>query len=290
MSTTSNNSIKKENEILGYWTDERKRNAKPKPLPRLSLSKDFNEALFQPSGNLSVVPPNVSALENLDNLKSNLAAQYIATPVATPASWPYSCNGKLFFKWKGGDYVGSAGSIYLEVLLTAGHNVYDEGEWSTDFLYDPGYPVYGKSWGTSRAAIFTAWRDNTNYAYDYAMLLTSTSMQEVGSMGTLLNYSPNGKTWTSFGYPARSPYPGNQMFQTTGSCVSFANGIIGMSNNDMTQGASGGNWWTNYNGQNYVNGVNSFGYDSQPTTMYGPYLNGSDFNTLLTCVATGNCQ
>ncbi len=114
-------------------------------------------------------------------------------------------------------------------------------------------------------------------------------MQEVGSMGSITGLSPTGLTWSAYGYPAAPPYPGNQMYVATGSYVSGTSQIT-MNNNDMTQGSSGGNWLTNYSGQNCVNGVQSHRNSSQPTYAVSPYLNTNDFQTLLQCAATGQCN
>ena len=274
-------------ELQEYWTEERRASAKPKPMPSL------DEAVLRPTptGRILAVPPNMP----LDQIKhpegeyqqdKTAASTCPATAVTNTTTWPNTCNGKLFFNWKGSAWVGSAGSILLEVLLTAGHNVYDEGEWSTDFLYYPAYPNWGKSWGWSRAAVFTAWQNNTDYKYDYAMILTSSSMAEVGSWGYVYNLAPS--SWKAFGYPGNSPYSGDQMYQTTGTYAGGGN-PMGMNNNDMQSGSSGGNWIATYQGQQvYANGVNSY-HTSTPCVEYSPYFDSS-FAVLLQCVTTGNCQ
>src|SRR6267154_1746321 len=271
-----------------YWTEERRASAKPKPMPIVEPDNKRKADAKTVEGPLQITTPNISAADFLAGTQKKSVSDLAATPVPTPASWPYSCNGKLFFTWQGNDYVGSAGSIFLEVLLTAAHNIYDGGEWSTNILYYPGYPVYGQSWGWTRTAIFTAWQNNNDFAYDYAMILTSTSMAPVGSMGSIRNLSPQGLTWTAIGYPAAAPYPGNQMYQTTGAYISGTTQIT-MANNDMTRGSSGGNWLTSQAGVNYVNGVQSHRPSNQPTVAVSPYLNNTDFLNLLQCVSTGNC-
>lgn len=297
--TSSREQDKSTEELQEYWTEERRSNAKPKPMPVISEEKTGEDDDDQDQGSPVVTPPNTSIVNIAGLYPSDAPGRLalkgkgfgpnvLAQPVTTPASWPYSCNGKLFFSWNGGDYVGSAGSIFLEVLLTAGHNIYDEGQWSTNFLYYPGYPVYGKSWGWTRAAVFTAWQSG-NFDYDYAMILTSSSMAEVGSIGAITSVPPTGLTWSAYGYPSAAPYPGNQMYVATGSYVSGTSQIT-MNNNDMTQGSSGGVWLTNYNGQYGVNGVQSHRLNSQPTYAISPYLNTNDFQTLLQCAATGQCN
>lgn len=274
-------------EIHDAWTMERRKQAIPKPLPEVPA------ALPEGSGQKPWVDQTpVATQANItakDRLKAeNFTRVELAVPVDTPTESPYRCNGKLFFSWKGKDYVGSAGSIYLDVLLTAAHNVYDEGEWSDEFIYYPAYPDCDKSWSWSRAAIFTAWKNNTDYAYDYAMIQTNNPMENVGSMSCILNLSPVDRTWVAYGYPAVSPYPGNQMYQTAGNYVAGGS-IITMDNNDMTQGSSGGNWITQHQGRSYVNGVQST-RGAKATYANSPYLGRIDFDALVNCVTTGNCE
>ncbi|MCH9638852.1 MAG: hypothetical protein K0U40_05100 [Betaproteobacteria bacterium] len=293
MKTISHEPSKLRAEIDKYWSEERREKAIPKPLPEppQTIVGDDTEAPWLDQIPV-VTPPNISAKDRLKSEK--FTRSQLADPVTTPEVYPYRCNGKLFFCWQGKDWVGSAGSIYLDVLLTAAHNIYDEGEWSDMFLYYPAYPdlinpgLKRKSWGWSRAAIFTAWKNSTNFAFDYAMLLTDSSMKEVGSQGYITNLPPQDRIWTAYGYPSAAPYPGNQMFQTAGNYVS-GNTIITMQNNDMTKGSSGGNWITQHKGKNYVNGVQST-RGSKATYANSPYLDNMDFEDLVKCVTKGNCE
>lgn len=280
-------SSKEAEEILAqlqeYWTPERRENATPKPMPvrQEELRREEPTATGEPSFQHPHRPEGEE-----DKRESAAAAGCPATKVTSTTTWPNCCNGKLFFDWKGQSYVGSAGSITLEVILTAGHCVYDEGEWSTNFLYYPAYPDLGRSWSWKRAAVFKAWQTSNNYAYDYAMLLTSSSMAAVGSWGWVYNLAPS--AWKAFGYPGNSPYPGNQMYQTSGAYVG-GSPVMGMNNNDMHSGSSGGNWIATYQGQQlYANGVNSH-HTGTACVEYSPYFDES-FANLLKCVTTGVCS
>lgn len=287
MSTSSQENNDKSDEELGeYWTEERREQAIPKPFPIVEEEPVEGEPVD--GGETQFTPPNTTVEPREESSDSAvLTPAVLATPVPTPAQWPWSANGKLFFDWKGNSYVGSAHSVYVNMLLTAGHNVYDQGEWSTNFLYYPAYPLWGKSWGWTRAAVFTAWQQG-NYAYDYATILPSSLLTEVGSVGAVTSLSPAGRSWTAVGYPAAAPYPGNQMYETTGSYVSGSS-IITMSNNDMTQGSSGGSWLTSYNGFLYVNGVQSH-RTSNPTQAMSPYIATNDYNNVVQCALTGSCR
>lgn len=282
MKTLITKNKKSHQETLEYWTEERKASAKRKP-HRIIPPNKSNSAGAQPKGKVRVGQHNVSVFDNIELLKDVDSTDFLAKPVARPGKWPNSCNGKLYFTWKGQDYVGSAGSIYLEVLLTAAHNIYDEGAWSTNILYDAGHQERGKVWSYTSAVISGEWMNNENYAYDYSMILTDSSMKSVGSIAPITNYSPIGKNWIAYGFPADNPYPGDKMYKTRGKCVSYVDGIIGMDHNDMTKGSSGGNWKTKYGGggQFYVNSVNSHGVQGEPSTMYGPYLDTWSFYLML---------
>jgi len=260
MSTTSSKNNKTHAEIEAFWTQENRDAAIPKPLPEAPTELG-NIPLPNIPQNPIGTPPNTSINDiNRDiEIKAGLAI-----PVASPKTYPWSCNGKLFFTWKGTKYVGSAGSILNEVLLTAAHNIYDEDEWSDDFYYYPAYPEYGKRWSWSRVAIFTAWKDHQDFAYDYAMILTNTSMKEVGSLGCLRDLPAKGRTWTAIGYPAEPPYAGNTM-------------------------SSGGNWVTKVGGKDFVNGVQST-RGGAPSYANSPYIKNEDYLKLLTCVSTDTCN
>lgn len=286
MKTVCKEPVRSLTSIEEFWTKERMLEAIPKPLPVYhanDAAPDNNTAKTR--GPLRISPPNTSAKERLKSPTSG--STKLAKPVEDPTDIPNIYNGKLFFTWKGTHYVGSAGSIYLDVLLTAAHNIYDEGEWSDNFMYYPAYPDFGKSWSWSRAAIFEAWQNKTDFAYDYGMLLTDQPMSDVGSMASIQGLPLADRSWTAYGYPAAIPYPGNSMYKTTGNYVSGEN-IVTMNNNDMTQGSSGGSWITHYKGKAYVNGVQST-RGEQTNFANSPYLDSVDFEALLDCVATGNC-
>ena len=284
MSTTSSKNNKSHAEIEAFWTQENRDAAKPKPLPELPAGFDDISLPKEPKNPIGT-PPNAS----INDINKDIEIiTGLAIPVKSPQASPWSCNGKLFFTWKGKKWVGSAGSILNEVLLTAAHNIYDEGEWADNFYYHPAYPEYGKRWSWTRVAIFNAWKDHRKFAYDYAMILTNTSMADVGSLGCVRNISPKGRTWTAIGYPAKTPYPGNKMYRTTGDYVTGTS-IITMNNNDMTKGSSGGNWVIKIGGNSYVNGVQSTrgGADSYANS---PYIDNDDYIKLLNCVSADVCN
>ncbi len=280
MSKTSCITNKKLEEVESYWTKERRDSATPKPLPD-HPGGDLPESMWPLSP--IITPPNTSIEDEDMDERIDLR---LADPVISPTLMPWKCNGKLFFTWKKKDYVGSAGAIFLEVLLTAGHNIFDEGEWSDNFYFYPSYPVGGKSFSWDRAAVFTAWQKRADFAFDYAMLLMNKKMDS--SIGCVRDLPRKGRTWTAIGYPSEPPYPGNQMYKTVGDYVS-GDSVITMSNNDMTKGSSGGSWLTTLKGKECVGGVQST-RGGAPSYANSPYIVGKDYDALLKCVKYGKCD
>jgi len=130
-----------------YWTPERRQNAVDKSLqdaPRASTA----------------------ALTRVDVNKA-----------------PYSYGGRLFFTHKGRDYAGTAEFVlHDDMLLTAGHNVFDEGERSTNVTF---FRAYANGTGTefkiTDIGILKAWEPLSSQspsaitaAADYAVMHTTT--------------------------------------------------------------------------------------------------------------------
>jgi V8-like Glu-specific endopeptidase len=112
---------------------------------------------------------------------------------------------------------------------------------------------------------------------------TSKLHDKIGYLGYKANVSRN-QTWNAFGYPQAAPFDGKKLTYCKAayatSDTQFSPDTIGIGC-DMTGGSSGGPWILNYTpGQsgsfNYINGLNSYKYDSQPKAMYSPYF-GNEF-------------
>ena len=80
----------------------------------------------------------------------------------------------------------------------------------------------------------------------------------------------------SFGYPAASPYDGEELIYCSGSTIDDP---LGSNDHglpcDMTGGSSGGPWFLSFDeasGAGIQNSVNSFGYVILPNVMWGPYF------------------
>jgi V8-like Glu-specific endopeptidase len=274
-------------EVLEYWTEERMREAEPvprpqpdlppKPRPEVTPGGEAVGAAFQ-------VPPNTTLLP-----------QQTANPVSNPGSWPYSAIGKLFMTMGNLDYVGSGFSVSgsKSVFMTAGHCVYDNGGsgWATNVMialsYSPSSP--GAQFSAIKLVTLQGWISGAGYAYDIGAGVVSGDMfSGRGNLGILFNQPANTGPWTAVGYPQAPPYPGNTMYQTAGSYIGPGDpGTIGMNNNDMGGGSSGGPWLVNSN-WGYVNGLQSYDYGSPATDEYSPYFGVGAYNVWV-CAVAGQC-
>jgi hypothetical protein len=99
----------------------------------------------------------------------------------------------------------------------------------------------------------------------------------IGWLGTLWNAPTSGRTWDAVGYQAtpNPPFNGNVMDECVGSVASSSTaGTIGLTNDNMEHGSSGGPWITAWNetARTHANGLQSFHIHDGDTTEYGPYF------------------
>lgn len=271
-----------------YWTPERRAAARPVPMPKAGPGERparAGEPLAKgPVGH----SPHHHGKER--DAKPLLEPHAGGQTVAQPLNYPYRTVGKLFFTQNGSGFSGSAALIQPNILLTAGHCVYNGG-WSANVTF---YPSYGKrapgdpaySFNYSYEACWTAWSQNGNRAYDYGMIwINAAPGNLIGWLGTLWNAPTANRTWDAVGYPAEPnpPFNGNTMDEALGQFASSSvSGVIGLTNDNMEQGSSGGPWITNWNetSPTHANGLQSFHIHDGDTTEYGPYFT-QDLNNLM---------
>lgn len=248
-------SDKKIDEIRDYWTPERVKTAIPKPIDKPQ-------------------PPAGPAEPEAPEVEPN--------KVATPNTPPYLACGKLLFTWNKTNYIGSASAIDEHVLVTAAHNLYDfdgkgTGSYSTNILFYPAYtgdpPAFSFAYDVALAP--DGWVNQTKgsrpHQYDYALVRIPVSMAKIKPLTLVVNADLSGQShWDAIGYPG-TPFDGKTMYEVLGSYTAGTEtGTIGMTNNNMPPGSSGGPWLvvTVSGLQPFVNGVNSY---LQPL-MYSPYF------------------
>lgn len=235
------------------------------------------EAYWTPERMAAAVPPSAgSGGERV----SPEAAPVPQSANADPES-PQPELGKVFFTLGGTDYVCSGTATEsgnADVVTTAGHCLNEgPGEFATQFAFVPAYDNGDRPYGTWTArTLYTsaAWGNDGDFNHDigFAVMNENDSGESltdvVGSYPIAFNLE-RGLDYTSYGYPAGSPFDGESLYSCSGTASQDSRGSTDQGLTcDMTGGSSGGGWITG--GQ--LNSVNSFKYTNDPSTMYGPYF------------------
>ena len=254
-----------------YWTPERMKSA----IPGDVLA---DKALAR--GNKS---PAATVEKGSSTQISGKAARGKTTLHASES--PVSNIGKVFFTMGGSNYVcsgNSVGSSNKSTVSTAGHCVNEgPGAFATNFVFVPAYlngaAPYGK-WAANALYTPTQWSSAGDMQYDtgFAVVdpLNGQNLSDVvGASGVQFN-AARGLTYKSYGYPAASPFDGQSLISCTGPASDDPNNPQFNSQGipcDMTGGSSGGPWFIGTSSSGYQNSINSYGYGTRSTVMYGPY-------------------
>lgn len=190
--------------------------------------------------------------------------------------------GKVFFTIGGVDYVCSGtatSSSNGDVVTTAGHCLHEGGGggFASRFTFVPAYndgaAPHGQ-WTASDLFTSTGWANSGDFAVDagFAVMNENGAGQSltdvVGSYPIAFDQG-RGLSYTSYGYPAASPFNGQRLFSCSGTARTDPGGSTTQGIPcDMTGGSSGGGWITG----GRLNSVNSYKYTNDPNTMYGPYF------------------
>lgn len=279
----SNGKSPNENAI-GYWTKDRLDNA---------LTRDFE---FEPGAKSG----------KLVSLGKSARGGGGKTTSITGSSWtkggkPLLATGKVFFTMSAKNYVCS-GSIVNEsasdrsIVLTAGHCVFDNatGNFATRFIYIPAFdttPV--TDCNVSRCLEATSLVAHNGFTSEGSFTTKATqydwgfaSIPESGINGFSLNTTTftNSSTSYAFGYPAGRPYGGKDLVYCAGPISPDANngGLTWGLGCNMTGGSSGGPWLAAFNTTTFdgsASSLNSYGYGTNSTKMYGPKFNTSTLST-----------
>ncbi len=254
-------------EILAYWTPERRAAAVPRDLSRSIAprsGRQLPEPGTEPGIELHSQPPETDLLVNVGPI-TNLVGNIDAVP--------FRSVGKVYLRWKGTDYSGSAWKLANSGIATAGHNVSGEGEWTTSLVFYLRY-VNGNSAGiftTRTLATLRGWIDN-DPDYDLAACRTRVPVDPGGTAPLAFAYNqPLADLYTALGYPGLPihgfPYDGKRMWQSSGSpAFEEPNPVIAHIN--LTKGASGGPWFAKIDGHYVVNGTHSHGTEELSDSPY----------------------
>ena len=266
----------------GYWTPERMRAALPGDVLAAKAVARHDSA-----GPAPAAAVETGALTRF----AGTAPQTTATTALHADEAPVSHIGKVFFTLAGANYVCSGNSIAAQnksLVATAGHCVNEgPGAFATNWIFVPGY-VNGKApygqWPARSLHAARNWTAAGDIRYDTGFAVVArvggkTLADVVGASGVEFNQA-RGLTYKSYGYPAAVPFTGQTLVSCTGTAK---NDTINPQFNsqgiscDMTGGSSGGPWFAQADtnatsgADGFQNSVNSYGYGTTSTTMFGPF-------------------
>ncbi|GAC1356090.1 MAG: peptidase [Ktedonobacteraceae bacterium] len=202
-------------------------------------------------------------------------------------AYPLSTVGKIFFTTGSGRDSMCSGTAVVSrnrnVVDTAGHCLYMYGGWSSNVifcpLYDSGNTPYG-CWAARDLEVPSDWIDAkpNDYHHDFGIAIVAPNSQGnltdlVGGAGWAYN-QPVDQPFYAYGYPAGYPFDG----QTIQSCEAsrgtiwqHGDGNVVSIPCNMTGGSSGGPWFIQIRGNQYLNGHNDFISSIQRGHMFSPY-------------------
>ena len=249
-------------------------------------------------------PERMRAATPLDGPASGdpfASASFLPVPDATVP--PYAVNGRIFVRQgrNAGFCSGTAiNSPTRRLVLTAGHcvnsgprGIRGTSAWSRFMQFVPAYTDGSAPYGAFIARqpeIFAskAWAETGNPNYDLGAFLVGTNelgqnvADAVGGGVTIALDRPRKEQFQSFGYPGRvkrlqqceSPSTGDDRFTYT---------IPGPPTLKIRchwlPGASGGGWLIN--GGTEINGLTSYGRNSDKTHTFGPYFSKRTVGSLV---------
>lgn len=294
------------------WTREAMLEAQPYSIEAVEKATSPDSRNAPSPGKLTIIdgraptaPEAISAPDPLQTTGDAPVLTAFSSGVLHPSyysTYPFSTMGKVFFRDSTGTrYVCSASVAGNNAVWTAGHCVFDPdtNRWHYDWIFVPGYyDGYAPNgyWYARELWALNGWINDGNLGYDIGMAVLyrdgagRSVATRFGWLGWMANYSRS-QTWTSFGYPAGYPFNGNRIAWCQDPLrridYSLNPATNGMGCN-MTGGSSGGPWLVNYaynsTSGNYVNGVNSYKYNSDANTMYSPYFGNGAINIYNTVI------
>ena len=272
-------------EVNDYWSEDRRKDAKPRGNDAGEGDADTFDAPPDAATGVVIDPTTGPVSPDGPQVPDSSAGDvFAATGLAA------STQGRLYMSFSDGDGVCSASVVASasgSVVATAAHCVWDfaTDTWGTNMWFvpadadDTAVMPYGAWNAVSVIApqefLDTAEVDDTlgivgdGWAYDFAFLVMGTNedgqtIQEVtGGQGIAFGVPAEELLVT--GYPTAPPFDGaSQRYCAASEWDPGIRGTYSFSC-DMTQGASGGGWFTNYDpvtGSGYLVATTSYrGYD-----------------------------
>jgi hypothetical protein len=203
--------------------------------------------------------------------------------------------GKVLFTLGSSNYVCSGSAVVdslsgHSLVLTAGHCVYDDvaNAFAANWVFFPAYEDEPNLSCATSSRCFTAaglvttegWADR-DFEHDYAFAVIAPRSEEVlletayGTQNIAFNQGERLGVY-SFGYPHARPYNGNDLIYCFGTAQDdpYGSTTQGLACK-MTGGSSGGPWFASFSegdGTGLLYSVNSYKYQNDKNTMYGPYF------------------
>jgi len=213
-------------------------------------------------------------------------------------AYPWRTVGKVFFTMNGGNYVCSGSVLRPYLVATAGHCVFDNGAWATQWTFVPGYNNGARPYGTYyyyQLWSHTTWTGSRRFQKDYGFaVMNKLNGNPIGNVVGWLGYS-YGASYSQYfralGYPQAAPFNGawNYYVDSNSAGTDAPGGYLAPNtnsiNSDATGGASGGPWVIGWGGVNQLNSVNSYKYGNQPNRMFGPYFDADWFSVMSSALA-----
>ena len=293
------------NAVIAYWTPERIEAAQPRDYvfdvgsTRARLSIVDERALVRST-------PRPTATPRPENIATTTGSSWKQAGLALTVT------GKVFFTMGGSNYVCSGAVVTdtrtdYSLVLTAGHCAYDQElkQFATNWLFIPAYDstpttqcqdaLYG-CWTAQALVVHSGFASESGLTTaaatrDWAFAIVGAGGNQsrqldaqVGSFQMSINsVSVNSKV-AAFGYPAASPYSGEDLVYCAGKIFedTYSSNLTWGLPCKMTGGASGGAWVTGYSSaRGFVTSVNSYKYSGEEY-MFGPKFDNAMQLTLTT--------
>lgn len=207
-------------------------------------------------------------------------------------------NGKVFMTIDGGNYVCSgtavAASAGVNLVWTAGHCVTSgAGRTASNLMFVPGYYRGAEPngrWTFTALDSTPGWeaQGSDRFRYDVGAAQVTrvgapgaTFASTIGTRSIAFGQNPTGQRIVSHGYPAEAKYNGSQQYACTSPFRRWDTTALldpMQISCGMTGGSSGGGWFMDSNANRVADtgeplvSVNSYGYQFEKNTMYGPYM------------------
>lgn len=216
----------------------------------------------------SYIPSGLETVAESAGLKSFTDLKYVSNTTAYPAS----ANVKLFIRYPSSAsiYVGSGVMVSKNVVLTAGHCIYDKnlGGWAKWIKVVPGYTNHDEPFGFAMAKKVYAWNDWTigeNFDWDMGVILLDGCIGlHTGyfGIGTYHNAFFTSNNFHNYSYPSDDPYNGLSMYYRHGKFDNVTEHMLKFNNRSYKGQSGSGHYYIDANGNRCNYSVLSHGNNS----------------------------